>query len=144
MLLRDYILPEDPEKQKKRSLFTGFVAYYDDGKIVKEREDYFSKALNKKCATNWAEIDKDKLSKLEIVWRDEIKGFLSKAPTADSFNTNPLQPQDWFFSQKGYFDLGPRQIIVVARNIGYVESGIVNILSVIEATGIVHIYRRKA
>jgi len=139
------MLQKEPKKLKSHKPFTGFIAYYDNGKIIKEHEDFFSKKLNKKCATNWAEIDKNKLIKLELIWQDTPKGYITKSPSEQSFNkTYTLNPQDWFFSQKGYFDLNTRQIIVIARNIGYIESGIVNILSAIEQTGIVQIYSRKS
>jgi hypothetical protein len=128
---------------KDRRPFTGFVAYYNDGKIIKERENFDSKVLSKKCATNWAEIDREKLIKLELVWENQPKGFITRAPTENSFNTSyTLNPQDWFFSQKGYYDLGDRHVVVVARNIGYVTDGIINILSVVEKSGVVHMYRR--
>ena len=134
-----------PRELKSRKPFTGFVAYYDDGKVVKERENFFSIKLNKKCATSWAEIDKDKLVRLDLVWNDQPKGSILKNPSEDSFNkSHVLSPQDWFFSQKGYYDLNTRVIRVVARNIGYIEDGIVNILSVVEDSGVVQMYRRKA
>lgn len=133
------------EKLKSRRPYTGFIAYYGENKVIKEREDFFSKKLDKKCATNWAEIDKEKLTKLELIWNDQPKGFISKTPVKNSFNTShTLSPQNWFFSQKGYYDLGNRNIIVVARNIGYIENGIINILSVVEQSGIVQIYSRKS
>jgi hypothetical protein len=124
--------------------FSGFVAYYDDGTIIKEREDFFSKKLTKKCSTNWAEIDRERLVKLELLWNDESKGFISKIPSENSFNNCTINPQDWFFSQKGYFDLGGKKIIVVARNIGYVNSGILHIFSVVELTGFVQVSHRQA
>jgi len=131
------------ENLEYRKPFNGFIAYYSDGKIIREREDYFSKVLNKKCSTNWAEIDKNKLIKLELIWQNQVKGYISCNPSADAFNTKyTLSPQDWFFSHNGYFDLGSKNIIVVARNIGYTENGYTNILSVAEQTGIVRIHGR--
>jgi len=138
------MLPREPKSLRNRSPFTGFVAYYDDGKVVKERENFFSKKLDKKCATSWAEIDKNKLVRLEIVWHDQVKGHILKQPSADSFNESyTLSPQDWFFSQKGYYDLNTRVIRVIARNIGYIENGIANVLSVVEESGVVQMYRKK-
>jgi len=131
-----------PKELKSRKPYTGFVAYYESGKIIKERESFYSKSLDKKCATNWAEIDKEKLIKLELIWQGQSKGFVSRAPSEQSFNKTAFTPQDWFFSQKGYYDLGSRQVSVIARNIGYVENGIINVLSVIENSGVVQMCQR--
>jgi hypothetical protein len=128
---------------ENRKFHNGFIAYYSDGKVIKERENFFSKVLNKKCSTNWAEIDKSKLVKLELVWQNQVKGYITCTPHPDAFNTKyTLSPQDWFFSHNGYFDLGSKSIVVVARNIGYTENGYTNILSVAEQTGIIRIHGR--
>lgn len=131
---------EFPGKSKKS--FTGFIAYYEHGKTVKERENYFSKKLNKECATNWCEIDKNKLIALELVWRGSSKVKIDKVPSDKSHH--PLSPEDWFFSQNGYFDLGSKSITVVARNIGYKENGIIAIFKVEEENGIIQISSRAA
>jgi len=125
--------------------FTGFVAHYADGRVIHEREDFFSDKLNRKCSTNWAEIDRDRLSAIELVWHGTIKVRIDKIPTSTSFNAHKtMAPADWFFSQKGYFDMRTRKIVVVARNIGYKENGILHIASVFEETGILRIYDRAS
>ena len=134
-----------PKELKDHSPFSGFIAHYETGKAIKEVENFFSKKLNKPCATNWAEIEKRLLCKIELYWNDSLKGVITKEPSKNSFNTDHvLAPSDWFFSQKGYFDLGSRTIKVIARNIGYVKDSVTHILSVNEDTGIVHISQRKA
>jgi hypothetical protein len=128
-----------------RKPFTGFVAHFSNGKSVKEREFFFSKKLNKNLATNWAELDKNLLIRLDLIWNDQLKAQIDKVPTPSSFNKGKaLSPGDWFFSQKGYLDMGTRKIKVISRNIGYIEDGILNIISVQEETGALQMTRRKA
>ncbi len=131
---------EYPGKDKKP--FTGLLAYYDNGKIIKERENYFSTKLNKECATNWGEIDKSKLVALELVWQGSSKIRIDKTPADKSHHI--LEPSDWFFSQNGYSDMGSRSISVVARNIGYVENSILTIFKVLEESGVLQISSRAA
>jgi hypothetical protein len=134
-----------PKEPRGRKPFTGFIAYYANGRLIKERESFFSKKLNKDLATNWAEIDKEQLISLELVWRDEPKARIDKKPSSSGFNkSKEIAPANWFFSQKGYMNMGTRKIQVVARNIGYIDDGIINIISVVEETGVVLISRRKA
>ena len=118
--------------------FTGFVAYYNDGKVIHERENFFSDKLKKQCATSWAELCLEKLVALELVWKDASKIKLTK----DEYPF--LKASDWYFSQTGYMDMSSRKIIVISRNIGYVKDGIINIYSVAENTGIVKSAQRAA
>lgn len=135
--------PIVPPLLKSSESFTGFVAHYTDGRRIYERENFFSDKLNRKCATNWTEVDRDRLAALELVWKGTVKARIDKIPTATSFNTQKsLTPPDWFFSQKGYLDMGRRETIVIARNIGYKENGVLHIASVFEETGILRIYDR--
>lgn len=113
--------------------FTGFVVIYDNGSKIYEKENYFSKILNKKCATNWGEIDKSKISSLELHWRGECKASITKAPS--DIHKNELSAKDWFFSHRGYLDMGTRKIRVISRNIGYIEDNILHITSIVEETG---------
>ena len=113
--------------------FTGFVARYKNGATVYEKEDYFNKKLSKKCATNWGEVDKNKLVSLELLWKGQSKVKIEKASC--SIHKNELNPEDWFFSQNGYMNLGNRKIVVLARNIGFIEEGHIYITSVIESSG---------
>jgi hypothetical protein len=70
--------------------FTGFVARYKNGATIYEKEDYFSKKLNKKCATNWEEVDKSKLASLELLWKGQSKIKIDKASC--SMHKNDLIP----------------------------------------------------
>ena len=134
-----------PEDISKLKAFTGFIAYYDNGKVIKERESFFSKILNKNCATNWAELDKSKLIALELHWNNELKVRIDKNPHPDNFNkTTIITPERWLFSQKGYLDISSKKIVVIARCIGFIEDGIANITSVAEDTGIISIIRKAA
>lgn len=112
---------------------TGFVVIYGDGSKIYEKENYFSKKLNKKCATNWAEIDKSKISSLQIYWRGELKETIQKAPS--DTHAKELGANDWFFSHKGYMDMATRKVKVISRNIGFIENNILYIISVMEETG---------
>lgn len=126
-------MPLREELQKGNSPFTGFVVTYATGEKVYEKENYFSKKLNKKCATNWAEIDKSRVSSIELLWNGESKVKLNKAP--DDIHKRELTAKDWFFSHKGYLDMGTKKIKLLARNIGYIEDSILHITSVAEDTG---------
>lgn len=116
------------------SNFTGFIVTYENGSKIYEKNDYFSKMLNKKCATNWAEIDKSKIASLELHWEGVCKATINKAPSPDT-HSNELTAKDWFFSHRGYLDMGVRKVVILSRNIGYVENGILYLISVIQKTG---------
>jgi len=126
-------MPLKEELLKRKESFTGFVIIYDDGSKIYEKENYFSKKLNKKCATNWAEIDKSKISSLELHWKGACKALINKIPTNDP--VKKLEAKDWFFSHRGYQDMGTRKIKVISRNIGYINDNILYITSVLEDTG---------
>jgi hypothetical protein len=119
-----------PLKEGKKNKFTGFMAYYDHNESVPEKENYFSKSLNKHCATNWSEINKDKLVALSLYWNGE---FIIKVAKAD----NPeIAADTWFFSQTAYLDMKVGHAVVLSRNIGYKKKdGTTQIFSVEEATG---------
>ena len=120
-------------QKEKQNSFTGFIAHYENGAKVYEREDYHSKKLNKKCATNWAEIDKEKLVSLQLVWKGQIKVTIDKE--SGSAHRSVLKAEDWFFSQNGYMDMGTRKIVVLSRNVGFIEDNNIYITSVLEETG---------
>lgn len=122
------------ELQKDKQIFSkGFVATYTTGNKVFEKNDYFSRKLNKKCATNWAEIEKDKLVSLELYWDSKSIIKIDKAPS--EMHKFELTPKDWFFSHKGYLDMGTQKVNIISRNIGYIENGILNVFSVMEGSG---------
>ena len=116
--------------QNEPNSFTGFVAYYTDGKSVKEKENFYSHKLEKNCATNWCEIDKNKLIALEMVWNGSVKIRIDKKEYPH------IKPEDWFFTQSGIYNLKERKIRVLARNIGYKKDNITQVYSVDEETGI--------
>lgn len=126
-------MPLREELLKRKESFTGFVITYSDGSKVYEKENYFSKRLNKKCATNWAEIDKSRISSLELFWNGTSKAIVHKVNTDDP--EIKLEAKDWFFSHRGYLDMGTRKIKVISRNIGYIKDNILYITSIAEDTG---------
>lgn len=118
---------------KRDKDITGFVVIYADGTKIVEKENYFSRKLNKKCATNWAEIDKSKIASLQLYWRGELKETIQKTPS--DTHSNELEAIDWFFSHKGYMDMASRSVKIISRNIGYIQDNIIHITSVMEETG---------
>lgn len=115
---------------KEYTKFTGFLAYYSDDLIVKEKENYFSKKLNKNCATNWAEIDKTRLVALELLWLGQSKIKIDKKEYPF------IKPEDWFFTHSGMYNMKNRNITVISRNIGFKKDNITQVYSVDEETGI--------
>jgi len=126
-----------PREGNSRKSFTGFIAYYDDGRKLREKENY-TDSNGKNHATNWFEIKKDKLVALELLWRGESKISIAK----DEYPF--IKADDWFFSQLGYQDMSNREIKVIARNIGYVKDGILQIFTVDEDNGNLRISTRDA
>lgn len=124
------------QKEEKKTDFTGFAAHYDNGRVIYEKENFFSNKLNKKCLTSWAEIDKTKLVALELLWHGQFRVKLEKISRDPSLYT-PIQPNEWYFSQTGYMDMKIRAIKVVSRNIGYVKDHTLYMTSVEEDTGII-------
>jgi hypothetical protein len=119
---------------QKENKFTGFIGHYDNKTIV-EKENFYSKKLNKRCATNWAEIDKNKLIALELLWQG--KSIIK----IDKENYPHIKPEDWFFTQTGIYNIKDKKIKdkkikVLARNIGYKKDNITQVYSVEEETGI--------
>lgn len=126
-----------PRKEgNSRKNFIGFVAYYDDGRKIREKENYTDK-YGKNCATNWSEIKKDKLVALELLWNGESKIKITK----DEYPF--IQPGDWFFSQLGHQDMSKREIVVIARNIGFIKDGILQVFTIDENTGNLRISTRE-
>ena len=115
--------------QKESNSFTGFIAHYDKGVAIKEKENYFSKILGKQCATSWGEINKKKLVALELVWRNQSIIKIDK----ETFSH--ISDKDWFFSQSAMFEMKNRKIVILSRNIGYKKDNITQVFSVEESTG---------
>jgi hypothetical protein len=124
--------------QKDVSNFTGFIATYCDGSVVKEKENFYSKKRNKQSKTNWLDIDKEKLVKLELYW----KGVPSVS--IDKEEHPYLSPEDWYFTHTGYMDIQDRNIKVLSRNIGFKKDGLLTIFSVNEDNGFVKVETRAS
>lgn len=116
----------------RESKFTGFVAYYGEKKAIREKENYLDKSTNQKKATNWSEIDKNRLTSLELVWNDASKIRIDKKDHPD------IKPEDWFFSQHAFHDMANQELSIVKRNIGYKKDGVLQVYSVDEKTGILN------
>lgn len=115
---------------QKELSFTGFIAHYANKSLVKEKENYYSNKLKKKCATNWSEIDKNQLVALELLW--EGKSIIK----IDQKSYPHIKSENWFFTQTGIYDLKERKVKVLARNIGFKKDKIIQVYSVEEETGI--------
>ena len=122
---------------KELNQYTGFIAYYDNNIIVKEKENYFSKKLKKKCATNWAEIDKNRLVALELLWHGQSKIKISREEHPH------IKSDDWFFTHSGMFNMKNRNVTVISRNIGFKKDNIIQVYSVEEETGILRSSARR-
>jgi hypothetical protein len=109
--------------------FSGFVAVYENGESVHERENYYSSTLRRKMATNWLEIDKDKIVTLELFYRGKKMVSIKKSEHPE------ILPADWFFSHTGCLDMATHEVKVVARSIGYRTGQVTNVVSVFEADG---------
>lgn len=109
--------------------YTGFVAHYGPKKTVLEKEDYINKSGQRK-ATNWSELNKEKMTGLELVWRGSSKIRIDKKDYPH------IGPDDWFFTQTAFFDMKEQKVKVVGRNIGYKKDGIIQVFTVEEQTGI--------
>jgi hypothetical protein len=109
--------------------YTGFIAHYGPKKTVLEMENYTNKDGQKK-ATNWSELDKTKMTALELVWHGSSK------VTIDKKEYPHIGADDWFFTQTAFFDMKEQKIKVVGRNIGYKKGGIIQVFTVEEQTGI--------
>lgn len=114
----------------KGNNFTGFIAHYGDKKTVHQKENYIDKKTGQKKATNWSEIDKTKLTALELVWRGESKIKIDKRDYPH------IGPDDWFFTHTANFDMAKQRVAVVGRNIGYKKDGVLQVYTVVEETGI--------
>lgn len=96
---------------------------------VREKENYFSKELKKICATNWAEINKEKLVALELFWHGQSIIKINKADYPE------MTADDWFFTQSAIFEMKNRKLTILSRNIGYKKGDITQVYSVEEASG---------
>ena len=100
---------------------------------VLEEENFFSIKLNKKCSSNWSEIDKSTINSLELFWCGTPKVKIERS--SSSTHKYDLTAKDWFFSQKGCIDMGTQEVKIISRNIGYKEEGLLHIFSILEGTG---------
>lgn len=124
--------------QNVEANFTGFIATYESGDIVKQKENFFSKKRGKRCRTNWLDIDKEKLVRLELFWKGCPIVHLSKDEHPE------ISPEDWYFTHTGYMDIHDRTIKVLNRNIGFKKDGLLTIFSVSEAEGTLKVTTRAA
>jgi hypothetical protein len=122
--------------QKEDEKFTGFVAYYDNGNTVKERNNYLCAKTSNVKSTNWSEIDKERLVALELFWNGESKIKIDKIRYPD------LKPSDWYFSHLGSLDMNSHKTIVVSRNIGFIKDELLTVFCVQEQSGVVKIDNR--
>jgi hypothetical protein len=122
--------PQGARNSSPPASFTGFVATYEDGTSVLEREGYHSEKLRRPMATSWPEIDRARLTSLDLYWHGEKKATVSKSEQPH------LDADGWFFSQTGYMDVSSHTILVIARNIGYRgRDGLLYVTSIRESDG---------
>jgi len=122
--------------QKENNKFTGFVAYYSDGNKVEEKNNYISKKAGCKKSTNWHEVDRDKITALELFWNGESKIKIDKS------DYPYLSPGDWFFSHYGCLNMSTHETTVVSRNIGFIKEDTLTVYCVLEESGVVKVEHR--
>jgi hypothetical protein len=97
------------------------------GKVVWEKNNYWSDKQRKILATNWSEIDKDKIEAMALYWKGRLALYLTKAEHL---------PDKWVFSHTGMLQTGVSQNVqIVSRNIGFERGGIRYMFRVSEADG---------
>lgn len=117
--------------------FTGLLVQYEDGTRIEEKNYFYSDKLKKECATNWAEINLDKIESLELHHSGFLKVKISK-------KDHPyITPSDWFFSHTGIADMGKTKPKTISRNIGYKKESLLYVSSVEEETGTLSVNIRK-
>ena len=102
---------------------TGFIAYQEDGVVIRERNMFLDDSLGKECATNWHHVDKSQLSILELWWQGKLAYRLIK--------NHPSQ--QWLFYHTACHDKSGLRII--SRNIGLTSPSGKLLVSVDETTG---------
>lgn len=118
-------------------MHTGFIAHYESGSSKKELDYYVGKD-GKLKATNWHEVNLDKLTALELVWRGESKITIRKEDHPG------IKQGDWYFTCSGTVDIkNPDRPTIIARNIGYRVGNILHLFTVEEASGILRAHTRR-
>jgi hypothetical protein len=120
------------EGKENKKNFTGFEVIYKNGKKIYEKNNYYSRKLKKKCATNWREIEKEKIKSLRLYWNGEIKVQIDKE---NNELHKEIKSENWYFSHTGYFDTSINKIKIISRNIGYKEDNLLYLFKVMEDTG---------
>lgn len=108
--------------------FTGFIACYENGKYLKEENNFQDKDINKTCATNWHKVDKTYLSELEIWWHSKFKGRISKKNYPTLFK--------WVFYHTGISDFN-KGFSIYSRTIGCIDNSGEHLITVREISGTV-------
>ena len=123
--------------QRSNNTHTGFVAHYESGSQKLEL-DYFINREGERKATNWYEVNLEKLQTLELLWHGESKVRVSKEDIPG------INPEDWYFTCSGTADIAnPDKPIIIARNIGYRKGKILFLFTVEEDTGNVRTHTRS-
>jgi len=105
----------------------GFLVTYEDGTEVQEKNNFWSERHQKVSATNWLDIDKDRIKTLQLFWKGKVRVSLCK---------EDCSPEKWWFSHTGSLQTsGDSRVVIVSRNIGYIREGRRYIYRVMEESG---------
>ena len=105
----------------------GFLVVYEDGSQVSEKNNFWSETLQRVSATNWHEVDQNRISRISLYWKGSLVISLDK---------KEVRPETWFFSHTGALQVsGGSKVTIVSRNIGFVREGRKYLYKVVEDTG---------
>jgi len=119
---------------------TGFVARYWSGEAIFERNGA-PDAAGRIRATNWAEVDLEKVDRLELWWNGEPRAIIDRSDALIDLNPADLENHllqgtpitDWVFFHSGISD--GNQTSIQSRSIGFVVNGTRYLATVDEKTG---------
>lgn len=94
---------------------------------MQEKNNFWSERHQKVSATNWLDIDKDRIKTLQLFWKGKVRVSLCK---------EDCSPEKWWFSHTGSLQTsGDSRVVIVSRNIGYIREGRRYIYRVLEESG---------
>lgn len=104
---------------------TGFIARYRDGTIIPEKNNFYDSQLKKICATNWHQINKEKLQRLELWWKGYCRAKID----------NIHNIKEWIFYHTAIYDSSMHKSVTLSRTIGYIDKSGAYTYTILESNG---------